>query len=191
MSLFAATLADTSYDMELEKLKNKIKKLYMDLAAKTFKAANPGATPEQLQKFLEENGLEFKEAQGFEEEADGLEKILELLSQDEDLDKVADKDYEKADVETRKELKSKSKDKSTVPPTEAIEAHTGGLFFSGGDRRVITLTKALRTPRGTLKRTAKDSPKVYTRSLQDIWDAEREKLLKLVKKRNKEHGVKF
>lgn len=184
-----AALADTSYDLELEKLKKKIQQLYVDLATKTFKAANPGATQEQLESFLEDNGIEFKEAESFDEDADGLEKLLELLSQDEALDKVSEKDFEKHDVEKGKKLKS-NKEKSTVPSTEALEDHTGGLF-TPGDKRAKTSTKALKTPRGTIKRSAVDPVKVETKSIQDVWDAEREKLLQLVRKRNKEHGVKF
>ena len=38
--------------MELEKIKNKIQKLYTELLVKTFKAANPNATPEQIEEFL-------------------------------------------------------------------------------------------------------------------------------------------
>jgi len=58
-------LADTSYDLELDKIKSKIQKLYRDLLVKTFKMANPNATPEELANFLEKNDLDFK-GDGFE-----------------------------------------------------------------------------------------------------------------------------
>ncbi len=183
-------LADTSYNLELEKLKKKIQQLYTDLVTKQFKQSHPGATQEQLEAFLEENELEFKETESFDEEADGIDKLLELMVQDEDLDKVSDKTYAKADVESGKELKAKSKEKTTAPLTKALKDHIGGLF-TPSDKRIKTNTKALKTPKGTIKQSALDPVKVDTKSIQDVWDAEREKLLVLVRKRNKEHGVKF
>ncbi len=189
MMTLEAAFADSSYDMELEKIKNKIQKLYMDLVEKTYRVANPGASNEQLQAFQDANAIEFQ-GKGFNEEAEGLEKLLELLMQDEDLDSVGDKDYEKPEVEKGKELSSKSSDKLSVPLMEALKAHKGGLFDSK-DKRDQPVTEALKTPRGKIERLIDDDPKVETQTLQDIWDAEREKLLELVRKRNKEHGVKF
>jgi|10_taG_2_1085330.scaffolds.fasta_scaffold02474_9 hypothetical protein len=180
---------DTSYDLELEKIKGKIQKLYMDLVEKTYKSLNPNATSEQLQSFQEANALEFKQSNDFGEEAEGLEKILDLLVNDENLDKVTDQSYEKPDVE-KGGTKVKGKDSFFKAITKAIEMPKGGLF-DHLDSRKKTSTKALKTPRGSIARLIKDQPKVDTRSLQDIWDEEREKLLELVRKRNKEHGVRF
>jgi len=190
MMTLETALADTSYDMELEKLKKKIASLYQDLLLKHFKVSNPGAPQDQIDAFMEANELEFKEAEDFNEEADGLEKLLELLSQEEDLDKVKDKEFEKADVETTKELKSKSNESTKAPKTSSLPDPKGGLF-TPSDKRSKTNTKTLSTPRGKIERLVDDEPKVSTQSLKDIWDAEREKLLELVRKRNKEHGVKF
>tara|TARA_R110000787_G_scaffold77176_2_gene169831 strand:- start:863 stop:1432 length:570 start_codon:yes stop_codon:yes gene_type:complete len=183
-------LADTSYDLELEKLKKKIASLYQELLTKQFRASNPGATQVELDAFMDANALEFKEdSEDFDDEADGLEKLLELLSQEEDLDKVEDKTYEKPEVEQGKKLKS-NKDALTTPKTSALVDPKGGMF-TPRDKRTQVLTKALKTPRGTIKRMIDDDPKVSTQSLKDIWDAEREKLLHLVKRRNLEHGVKL
>ena len=52
MLTIEAAFADTSYDMELEKIKNKIQRLYTELLVKTFKAANPNATSEQIENFF-------------------------------------------------------------------------------------------------------------------------------------------
>ena len=181
--------ADTSYDMELEKIKEKIQKLYRDLVVKTFKAANPVATQEEIDSFLEENTMEFS-GQGFNEEADGLEKILDLLMEDEDLDEASEMSYEEYDVAKGSKMKAKSKEGTTAPSTASLKAHKGGLF-TPSDSRTKTNTKSLKLPRGKIERLIDDAPKVDTKTLEDVWDAERDKLLKLVRRRNKEHGVKF
>ena len=180
--------ADSTYDMELEKIKNKIQKLYTDLVEKTFRTSNPGATQEDIQAFLEANALEFKGV-GFEDEADGLDKILELLLQDEDLDEVSEREYEEPDVAKGEKLKE-SKEKSTAPKTSPIVDPKGGLF-TPKDSKSRPKTKALKTPRGKIDRLIDDAPKVNTKSIQDILDMERNKLLELVRKRNKENGVKL
>ena len=41
--------------------------------------ANPNATPEELANFLEKNDLDFK-GDGFEEESEDLENLLDMLS---------------------------------------------------------------------------------------------------------------
>lgn len=180
-------LADTSYDLELDKIKNKIQKLYRDLLVKTFKMANPNATPEELANFLEKNDLDFK-GNGFEEESEDLENLLDMLSKEDDLESVTDKNFEKPEVEKTKELKSKSKEKTTVPSTLSLKVPTGGLF-TPKDLHKIPKTKSLKTPTGKVKRVIDDKPKVKTIELKEIWDSERQKLLDLVKERNKEYGV--
>ena len=180
--------ADSVYDMELEKIKNKIMKLYTDLVEKTFRTSKPGASEEEIQAFQDANALEFKGV-GFNDEADGLEKLLELLMQDEDLDETSEMDFEEHDVAKGDKLKE-SKDKTTAPLTEKLKDHKGGLF-TPEDLQKKVKTKALKTPRGKIERLIDDEPKVQKGELKDIWDAEREKLLQLVRKRNKEHGVKL
>ena len=123
---------------------------------------------------------------GFNEEAEGLEEMMELLMQDEDLDEVS----EKPEVESGDELRAKVRDVLTTPLTEALKTPEG-LFKKANDTRKKTKTKSLEVPRGSIKRVSDNEPKVDTRSLEAIWDAEREKLLELVHKRNQEHGVKF
>ena len=182
-------LGDSSYNMDLEKLKKKIAALYAGLLEQAFRQSNPGATPEELEAFKEDNAIEFAETEDFNEDADGLDKLLELLSE-EDLDKVSEKAFKDPEVAKGAKMGAKSQDKSTAPVTVSLEAHKGGLFATK-DKRVKKTTKALPTPRGKISRLIDDDPKVETSSLQEIWDAEREKLLQIVKRRNKEHGVKF
>jgi hypothetical protein len=190
MMTLESALMDTSYDLELEKIKSKIKQLYVDLLSKTYKQAHPGATPEQLESFIEDNMMEFPEHESFDDDAEGLEKILDLLTHEEDLDKVSEKVYNNTNVEETKELSSKSKDSLRTPKTTPFDVPKGGLF-NVKDKRSKVFTKSLKTPRGNIKRLVDDDPKVHTKPLQDIWDAEREKLLELVRKRNKENHVRF
>ena len=56
-------LSNSSYDLELEKIKNKINTLYLNMITKIFKASNPGASEISLQEFLEENKIEFGETE--------------------------------------------------------------------------------------------------------------------------------
>ncbi len=67
-----SALMDTSYDLELDRIKIKIKQLYRDLVVKTYKASNPGASLDDIENFLEQNELEFK-GDGFDEEAEDLQ----------------------------------------------------------------------------------------------------------------------
>ena len=156
---------------------------------KTFRQSKPGASEEEINHFLDSNALEFK-GEGFNDEADGLEKILDLLMQDEELDEVSERAFEKHDVASGDEPRSRRHNPLWTPSTKPIESPKGGLF-TPSDKRVMKKTKAPETPRGSIKRLIDDDPKVDTKSLKDIWDAEREKLLELVRKRNKESGVRF
>lgn len=189
MLTLESALTDTSYDLELEKIKNKIKQLYNNLLIKTYKAANPSASSEEIEQFLEMNELEFK-GEGFEEESEDIESLLEILSKEDELDEVKDKNYETPDVENGKELKSKSNENTTAPSTKPVDIQTGGLF-NPKDKQIKPKTSALKIPTGTVKRTITDNPSVNTVELKDIWDKEREKLLALVQKRNKEYGVRL
>jgi hypothetical protein len=177
----------SSYDMELEKIKSKIMKLYSDLVSQAFKQSKPEASQDEISDFIDQNSLEFK-GEGFEEEADGLDKLLELLMQDEDLDPVEDMDYEDHKVATGKEPKSRRHNPLWTPSTKPLESPKGGLF-TPSDKRSMPKTKALKTPRGSIRSFEKVPVKVEHSSLKDIWDAEREKLLALVRRRNKESNV--
>tara|TARA_R110000782_G_scaffold74008_1_gene147974 strand:+ start:5961 stop:6527 length:567 start_codon:yes stop_codon:yes gene_type:complete len=184
-----SALMDTSYDLELERIKTKIKQLYENLLVKTLKASRRDISAEEIADFLEMNELEFK-GDGFEEESDSLEELLEALSKEDDLDEVKDKEYEDPDVEKGTELKSKSKDASTTPTTVNIDLPKIGMFTPKDKRRRIE-TKKLKTPRGKISRVIDDSPTVKSQEMKDIWDEERKKLLALVEKRNQEYGVKL
>lgn len=188
MITLEAALSDTSYNLELEKIKNKITRLYTELLIKTFKQANPAASMEELSSFLEKNELEFKETEEFEDEAEDIENIISLLSDKENLDLVKDKIFETPSVASGKIPGNKTNEKGVIPNTVALKDYKGGLF-TPPDKKVTTITKALKTPTGKVTRVIDDNPKVNTQMLKDVWDKERDKLLDLVRQRNKEYGV--
>ena len=182
-------LADTSYNLELDRIKNKIARLYRELLLKSLKQSNPGATEEQIASFLEENELEFK-GDGFDEEAEDLQSLIDLLMhENEELDEVKEKDYEKHDVQKGSKAKEISEGRP-APQTANIKIAQGGLFTPSDKRTKPKVTQvSVPTPTGRIKRVATDNPKVRTELLNTIWEKEREKLLALVRERNKEYGV--
>ena len=100
---------DTSFDMELEKIKEKIVQLYNQVLEKAYKMENPTGTPEEMAMFLEENGLEFKgEKESFDAESSELQGILDQMMGEgtDDLDPVKDKDYTNPAIEKGPELKA-------------------------------------------------------------------------------------
>ena len=182
-------LSSPSYDMEQDKIKNKIRSLYRDMLTKVYKAAKPGATDIALQEFLEENDIDFGEdSEEFSEEIENIETIMDQLLKLDDLDPVSEKEFISPDVESGKILKNKTHDKVKEFNTKSLLMPNGGLF-TPKDKHSLPKTSALPTPKGSLKRVIDDKPKVNKKTLQVIWDAERQKLLDLVQRRNKEHGV--
>jgi len=100
---------DTSFDMELDKIKEKIVQLYNQVLEKAYKMENPTGTPEEMAMFLEENGLEFKgEKESFDAESSELQGILDQMMGEgtDDLDPVKDKDYTNPTIEKGPELKA-------------------------------------------------------------------------------------
>jgi hypothetical protein len=190
MMTYQEAFSSSSYDLELEKIKSKIQKLYHDLVVKTFKQSKPAATVDEINNFLEDNKLEFK-GEGFNEESEGLENLLDSLIQSENLDDVSDRIYEKPEVATGKELKSRRHNPLWTPSTKPLESPKGGLF-TPSDKQSRPKTKALEVPKGFKRQKAvSDNPKVNSKSLQAVWDVERNRLLKLVKERNKEFGIRL
>jgi len=144
---------DTSFDLELEKIKAKIVQLYNMLAEKAYRIENPGATPEEIASFLEDNGLEFKsEESSFEEESNELQEVLDqMLGPQDDLDPVKDMKYSKPTVETGSELKAQ-KDKKDLPKMSSLP-EPKGLMATPEDVHI-------KVPKGTFI-----EPKAYTDKL--------------------------
>ena len=116
---------DTSFDLELEKIKAKIVQLYNILAEKAYRIEHPGATPEEIASFLEDNGLEFKEDNSFEEESNELQEVLDqMLGPQDDLDPVKDMEYSKPTVQTGPKLKAQE-DKKDLPKMSPLPEPKG------------------------------------------------------------------
>ena len=140
---------DTSFDLELEKIKAKIVQLYNILAEKAYRIEHPGATPEEIASFLEDNGLEFKEDNSFEEESNELQEVLDqMLGPQDDLDPVKDREYSKPTVETGSELKAQ-KDKKDLPKMSPLP-EPKGLMLTPEDVHI-------KVPKGTFI-----EPKAYS-----------------------------
>ena len=117
---------DTSFDMELDKIKEKIVQLYNQVLENAYKMENPTGTPEEMAMFLEENGLEFKsEQESFEAESSELQGILDQMMEGKDsLEPVKDKDYTNPTIEKGPELKA-HRSKLDLPKTSALPVPKG------------------------------------------------------------------
>tara|TARA_R110001592_G_scaffold302290_2_gene574175 strand:+ start:140 stop:721 length:582 start_codon:yes stop_codon:yes gene_type:complete len=117
---------DTSFDMELDKIKGKIVQLYNQVLEKAYKMENPTGTPEEMAMFLEENSLEFKsEEQSFDAESNELQEILEQMMEGEDsLEPVKDMEYTNPAIEKGSELKA-NKSKITLPKMSDLPVPKG------------------------------------------------------------------
>ena len=117
---------DTSFDMELDKIKGKIVQLYNQVLEKAYKMENPTGTPEEMAMFLEENSLEFKsEEQSFDAESNELQEILQQMMEGEDsLEPVKDMEYTNPAIEKGSELKA-NKSKITLPKMSDLPVPKG------------------------------------------------------------------
>ena len=143
---------DSTFDSELEKIKEKIAQLYNQMIEKAYRLENPGATLEDIEFFLEDNKLQFAmEETGLEDEITGLEDMLvDLLDPVDELDPVVDKTYAKPTVETGKELKSKTHSKGDVPNTTKVSDHKG-LMSTPADLKKTVRTKKVEVQTGPRK----------------------------------------
>jgi len=151
---------DTSFDLELEKIKAKIVQLYNILAEKAYRIENPGATPEEIASFLEDNGLEFKEDNSFEEESNELQEVLDqMLGPQDDLDPVKDMKYSKPTVETGSELKAQ-KDKKDLPEMSPLPEPKGLMATPSDSHKSI--------PKGTFIEPKAYSDKISKRKVVPV-----------------------
>lgn len=181
-------LEDSTLGLDLERIREKIITLYNTLLTQAYKSENPAASPEELQAFLEENALDFPETEDSSEEIDSLLDMIDDLTKEDDLDPVA-KDGEEPKVEQGKEPKSKSHENGDIPNTQPIPIQTG-MLNTPPDKRKKEQTKKAPDPTGSQKHSrTRERPSFNSKSIMSIFDAEREKLLRLVEARNKEFGV--
>ena len=143
---------DSSSNLELDAFKKKIKKLYDEILERTYKIENPGASPEEVAAYVEENGLEFPDNTVDEEtnEVDNLMDMLDSMTEDQDmLEPVKDLSMENKPKEhTGKEPSSKSHEAGIKTETTEYKDRMGGLFSVKTDERKRTATKAPQIPTG-------------------------------------------
>jgi predicted transcriptional regulator len=143
---------DSSSLLELAAFKKKIKRLYDEILERVYKAENPGASPEEVQAYVEENGLQFPDEVDTEEQEDEIDNLMDMLDDMVDTDvqepvsalSTEDKPKEhKGD-----ELSSKSHEKGDKVETKDLKDKMGGLFSVKTDERKRTSTKAPEIPTG-------------------------------------------
>ena len=152
---------DSSSSLELDAFKKKIKKLYDEILERTYKIENPGASPEEVQAYVEENGLEFPDEDTTEEDSNEVDNLMEMLDGmsesdvQESIDDLSTEDKPKEHKGV--ELSSKSHEKIE---TRDLKHKMGGLFSVKTDERKRTNTKAPEIPTGpTLKRHSEQAQK--------------------------------
>ena len=108
---------DSSSNLELEAFKKKIKKLYDEILERTYKIENPGASPEEVAAYVEENGLEFPDDTIDEEtnEVDNLMDMLDSMTEEQDM------------LEPVKDLSMENKPKEHTGKEPSSKSHESGI----------------------------------------------------------------
>ena len=155
---------DSSSSLELDAFKQKIKKLYDEILERTYKIENPGASPEEVQAYVEENGLEFPDEDTTEEDSNEVDNLMEMLDGmsesdvQESIDDLSTEDKPKEHKGV--ELSSKSHEAGIKIETKDLKHKMGGLFSVKTDERKRTNTKAPEIPTGpVLKRHSEKAQK--------------------------------
>jgi len=73
-------LEDSTSSLELSAFKEKLRLLYNQILEKVYKRENPGASPEEVQAYVEENGLQFPdEVEDAQEQDEEIEELMNML----------------------------------------------------------------------------------------------------------------
>ena len=144
---------DSSNLLELDAFKKKIKKLYDEILERTYKMENPGASPEEVQAYVEENGLQFPdEVEDEQEQEDEIDNLMDMLDDmlDSDVQEPASElsTEDKPKEHKGDELSSKSHERGDKIETKDLKDKMGGLFSVKTDKRKRTATKAPEIPTG-------------------------------------------
>jgi len=153
-------LEDSTNSLELSAFKEKLRLLYNQILEKVYKRENPGANPEEVQAYVEENGLQFpEEAESTEEQDEEIEELMNMLDTlvpSDESGLASEMDMEKKPKEhTGLELKSKSHEKGLKIEMKDLKDKMGGLFDIKTDKRKRTATRAPKIATGTIKRNTK------------------------------------
>jgi hypothetical protein len=185
MSIFE----DSSSRLELDAFKKKIKQLYDEILERTYKIENPGASPEEVQAYVEENGLQFPD-EDVSEDSDEIDNLMEMLDDmvDTDVQKsVSDLSTEDKPKEHRgDELSSKFHEKGDKIETKGLKDKMGGLFSVKIDERKRTSTKAPKIPTGPIIK--RDTSTAHKESFAPLVEKFRDELRSLADRQSA--GVK-
>jgi hypothetical protein len=185
MSIFE----DSSSRLELDAFKKKIKQLYDEILERTYKIENPGASPEEVQAYVEENGLQFPD-EDVSEDSDEIDNLMEMLDDmvDTDVQKsVSDLSTEDKPKEHRgDELSSKFHEKGDKIETRGLKDKMGGLFSVKIDERKRTSTKAPKIPIGPIIK--RDTSTAHKESFAPLVEKFRDELRSLADRQSA--GVK-
>ena len=144
---------DSSSRLELDAFKKKIKQLYDEILERTYKIENPGASPEEVQAYVEENGLQFPD-EDVAEDSDEIDNLMDMLDDmvDTDVQEPASalSTEDKPKEHKGAEPSSKSHEKGDRVETKDLKDKMGGLFSVKTDERKRTATKALKIPTGPI-----------------------------------------
>ena len=118
---------DSSSSLELDAFKQKIKKLYDEILERTYKIENPGASPEEVQAYVEENGLEFPDEDTTEEDSNEVDNLMEML------DGMSESDVQ----ESIDDLSTEDKPKEHKGTEPSSKSHEAGIKIETKDGRVV------------------------------------------------------
>jgi len=146
---------DSTSSLELSAFKEKLRLLYNEILEKIYKRENPGATTEETQAYVEENGLEFPDevenTEEIDEEIEELMNMLDTLVPSDETELASEMDIENKPKEhTGPELKSKSHEKGEKTEMKDLKDRMGGLFSVKTDERKRTATKAPKISTGSV-----------------------------------------
>ena len=159
----ASIFDDSTFGLDLEKIRTKIVELYTSLLVQAYKAENPVATDEEIQAFLEENALQFPSSE--ESEIDELMEMLDDLTLEDELDPV-EANGEAPKVEQGKEPGSKTHEKGDTPDTKVTPIQTG-MLTSKADVTKKVRSQKVEDPTGRLPTKKADKRTVQIGSLFD------------------------
>tara|TARA_R110000803_G_scaffold31256_2_gene69887 strand:+ start:199 stop:798 length:600 start_codon:yes stop_codon:yes gene_type:complete len=138
--------------LELDAFKQKIKKLYDEILERTYKIENPGASPEEVQAYVEENGLQFPDEDTSDEDNSEVDNLMDMLDDmtESDIHESADdlSTEDKPSEHTGTEPSSKLHEQGVKIETKDLKHKMGGLFSATTDVRKRTNTKAPEIPTG-------------------------------------------
>jgi hypothetical protein len=184
----------THHSLELDRIKEKIRSIWNQLLVAQYKETYKYQSDEDedyvgFDEYADKNKLQFA---GEEEDVTEVDSILEML------EGILDNGDELSPVSSEGKAPSygstslaSNKDPSTVTTTTYNVKHSSTKPVSDSERRVKSGTYDKPTGGQTLKSVNHEQSLAHTKSLLEILDVERQRLLSLVAKNNKKYGVRL